>query len=460
MPAIDRLETFSPASSFAPGSSSVKHCHGQAEINESENKSFVGVVVMKDARNMLRIFDLLPLLALVLGLMLVPARAQEAGNAAGVAELPEVLAVRVSSTNVRARLVVDLEEVSAFSFVSLAEPMAIAVDVRVKGLKIEEGGFPVGDGMISSYNLEQLGADRVRTTLFLSAPMQVQQAYVLEPFDEQPARLVVDLIAETPQAFFERAAQDLANTEKGGGEAAPEHPSSEPGTTLVAAETRPLILIDPGHGGNDGGAETPNGIQEKTITLAFARKLQELLIATGRFDVALSRDGDRFVLLEQRVQLARDNKADLFISIHADTFEDPAIRGASVYTRDEQATDVLDKVLAEQENKVDLLAGYELPEAEPAVVNILVDLMRREMRRQSFIAASFIVDQLKPSVRVRRFPLRRADFFVLQSPDVPSILLELGFLSNAADTENLISPRWRDRAAEAVARGIAQYFDQ
>ncbi len=417
---------------------------------------------MKDAQIMLRFSNVFSALVFVFALAVFPAQAQQNASEETLAGLPEVLAVRVSSTDVRARLVVDLEQVTAFSFVSLADPMAIAVDVRVKGLEVEEGGFPVGDGMISSYNLARLGTDRVRTTLYLSAPMQVQQAYVLEPFDEQPARLVVDLIAETPQAFIERAAEDLANAQRSTVAATPvpDQPSSEPGTTLVAVETRPLILIDPGHGGNDGGAETPNGIQEKTITLAFAKKLQELLIATGRFDVALSRDGDRFMLLEQRVQLARDNRADLFISIHADTFEDPAIRGASVYTRDEQASDVLDKVLAEQENKVDLLAGYELPEAEPAVVNILVDLMRREMRRQSFVAASFIVNQLKPSVRVRRFPLRRADFFVLQSPDVPSILLELGFLSNVSDAENLTSPRWRDRVAEAVARGIAQYFGE
>ncbi|HHG91155.1 MAG TPA: N-acetylmuramoyl-L-alanine amidase [Devosia sp.] len=421
---------------------------------------------MKDARNMMRASTVFSALvfafAAVLALAAFPVRAQQSADESILENLPEVLAVRVSSTDTRARLVVDLERVTAFSFVSLADPMAIAVDVRVRGLRVEEGGFPVGDEMISSYNLARLGADRVRTTLFLSAPMQVQQAYVLEPFDEQPARLVVDLIAETAQAFAERAARDLANAEQSAERATfvPDQPSNEPGTTLTATETRPLILIDPGHGGNDGGAETPDGIQEKTITLAFARKLQELLIATGHFDVALSRDDDRFLLLEQRVQLARENKADLFISIHADTFEDPTIRGASVYTRDEQASDVLDKVLAEQENKVDLLAGYELPQAEPAVVNILVDLMRRETRRQSFVAASFIVDQLKPSVRVRRFPLRRADFFVLQAPDVPSVLLELGFLSNASDEENLISPRWRERVAEAVARGIAQYFGE
>jgi N-acetylmuramoyl-L-alanine amidase len=195
--------------------------------------------------------------------------------------------------------------------------------------------------------------------------------------------------------------------------------------------------------------------------LLFARQLQEILIASGRFDVALTRDDDTFFRLEDRVQVARQNKADLLISLHADSFEDDSIKGASVYIRDEQATDVLDKVLAENENKVDLLAGFVPPEGEEAaVVDILVDLMRREMRRQSFAVAQALVEQLRPSVRVRRFPLRRADFFVLQSPDVPAVLLELGFLSNSSDARNLTSPEWRQRAAEAVARGLVAHFDR
>ena len=376
--------------------------------------------------------------------------------------LPGVLAVRVSNTPERARVIVDLEAGTAFSFVSLADPMAIAIDVRSKGLAQSlaqtSEGVPAGDGMIDFYSVQLLGTERVRTLLMLKAPMQVQQAYVLDPFDDQPARLVVDLIADSADRFAARADEDLATSRQIAPLQTSEQSSNAPGTTLQQAQSRPLILIDPGHGGVDNGAQTPNGIQEKTITLAFAKRLQEILIASGQFDVALSRDDDSFMRLEQRVQLARTNKADLFISLHADIFEDTSIRGASVYTRDEQASDVLDKVLAEQENRADLLAGFEVPVAETAVVNILVDLMRREMRRQSYIAAQAIIDQLKPSVRIRRYPLRRADFFVLQSPDVPSILLELGFLSNIGDARNLTSPDWRGRVAEAVARGIALYF--
>ena len=193
--------------------------------------------------------------------------------------------------------------------------------------------------------------------------------------------------------------------------------------------------------------------------LAFALRLQELLVASGRFDVALTREDDTFLRLEERVALARANKADIFISIHADTFQQSEIRGASVYTRDENATDVLDKVLADNENKTDVIAGFAMPQMPPQVVDILLDLMRREMRHQSYSVAQAIVHQLEPSVALRRFPVRQADFFVLQAPDVPSVLVELGFLSNADDMANLMRGEWQDRTAEALARGISTYFD-
>jgi N-acetylmuramoyl-L-alanine amidase len=176
--------------------------------------------------------------------------------------------------------------------------------------------------------------------------------------------------------------------------------------------------------------------------------------------VALTREDDSFLRLDERVALARANKADLFISIHADTFQETTIRGASIYTRDEKATDILDKVLADNENKTDIVAGFAMPDAPPQVVDILVDLMRRQMRKESFVAAQAIVKALEPSVEVRKFPVRQADFFVLQAPDIPSILVELGFLSNAADIANLQRSEWRDKAVAAMAKGIGAYFDQ
>ena len=394
--------------------------------------------------------------------ILVTAAAQEGQApqaAAPQAELPAVLEARVSTTEERARLVLDLSATTEFALVSLDDPQRLAIDVRSSNLDIDEPGSPAGQGIISSYTVEQAAPDRIRTTLNLASPAQVQQAYVLDPFDDQPARLVVDIIPATEEVFAENVARDLAASQTARQAAVP-HISTEPGGSNIATDTRPLVVIDPGHGGIDSGAETANGVKEKDIVLAFALRLQEILVESGRFDVALTREEDVFLRLEERVALARQNKADMFVSIHADSFGQPEIRGASVYTRDENATDVLDKVLADQENKSDIIAGFAVPQMAPQVVDILVDLMRREMRVQSYMAAQAIVHQLEPSVQLRRFPVRQADFFVLQAPDVPSVLVELGFLSNATDIANLMQSEWRDRTAEAIARGISTYFDQ
>lgn len=373
--------------------------------------------------------------------------------------LPNVIDVRVSATPERARLIIDLAAKTEFALVSLSEPDRIAIDVRAATFSVPEpSGKPAGEGnMISDYLVEQAAPDRVRTMLTLSAPAQVQQAYVLDPFEGQPARLVVDVIPATAEEFAANVARDAAAS---GTATPPVTADSTPaGGSELPIATRPLVVIDPGHGGIDSGAETADGIKEKDIVLSFALKLQELLVSSGRFDVALTREDDTFLRLEERVALARTNKADLFISLHADSFQQPEIRGASVYTRDENATDVLDKVLADNENKTDIIAGFAMPQMAPEVVDILLDLMRREMRHQSFVAAQAIVHQLEPSVELRRFPVRQADFLVLQAPDVPSVLLELGFLSNADDMANLLQGEWQDRTADALARGISSYFD-
>lgn len=397
-----------------------------------------------------------PVTALVLAFAVLSAAAR-AQDTTPLPALPNVMDVRVSDTPERARLIVDLAGKTEFALVSLDGPNRLAIDVRAATFSVPQPtGEPAGEGIVSGYQIEQAAPDRVRTVLTLTQPAQVQQAYVLDAFEDQPARLVVDIIPATPEEFAANVAKDKATSTDIA--AAPAQPTPAGGSELPAA-TRPLVVIDPGHGGIDSGAEAANGIKEKDIVLAFALKLQQLLVESGRVDVALTREDDTFLRLEERVGLARRNKADLFISLHADSFQQPEIRGASVYTRDENATDVLDKVLADNENKTDVIAGFTMPQMAPEVVDILIDLMRREMRKQSYVAAQAIVHQLEPSVQLRRFPVRQADFFVLQAPDVPSVLIELGFLSNATDMANLMQSDWQDRTANALARGISTYFD-
>ncbi|MCS6760097.1 MAG: N-acetylmuramoyl-L-alanine amidase [Candidatus Devosia euplotis] len=401
---------------------------------------------------------LLPVLV-CLAVVMAGAVGQEAAAPALVAPigLPNVMDVRVTVTPERARLVIDLAAKTEFALVSLSGPDRLAIDVRAAALTVPEPVVEVADeGVISEYRVEQAGPDRVRTTLILSGPAQVQQAYVLDLFEDQPARLVVDIIPASVEEFAANVAKDSKASDA---EVSAADSSTPAGGSELPIAKRPLVVIDPGHGGIDSGAEAPGGAKEKDIVLAFALKLQQLLMASGRFDVALTREDDTFLRLEERVALARSNKADIFISIHADSFQQPDIRGASVYTRDENATDVLDKVLADSENKSEVIAGFAMPQMAPQVVDILLDLMRREMRHQSYTLAQSIVHQLEPSVALRRYPVRQADFFVLQAPDVPSVLVELGFLSNADDMANLLQGEWQRRTAEALARGISSYFD-
>lgn len=380
-----------------------------------------------------------------------------APQAAAEPDLPTLVGSRISTNDARARLVIDLSAPANFRFFAIDEPARIVVEIEAGAMAFDPAPQIGEAGLVGEYHIGMVDERLARAVMMLSAPAQVQQAFVTEPAGDQPARLIVDVIPDTEEGFAARvAAVEEAAT---AAPAARAPPTAQPQAPVVA-EGRPLIVIDPGHGGIDSGARAANGLLEKTITLRFALDLQEALVATGKFDVALTRDSDRFVSLAQRVALARANHADLMVSLHADSFDQAGVRGASIYTRDEGATDVLDKVLAEQENRADLVAGFSPPEAEEAVVDILVDLMRREARRRAYRAAASIVDEFERSVTLRRFPLRRADFLVLQAPEVPSILVELGFLSNPDDTSNLATQAWRRRVVEALARGIETYFDR
>ena len=405
-----------------------------------------------------------------------------APSAWAAARLPDVLDARVTTTPERARLIVDLTGSTEFAIASLDSPERIAIDMKAQTVAISSPSEVSGSGLVSAFDTVLAEDGRARTELTLAQPAVVQQAYVLDPIAGPPARLIVDLIPTSDADFKQRAADDLARAMQAAGpDGAPPEPSSAASssasaTSSVAAVTpapvavplrpsvpatpgsRPLIVIDPGHGGIDNGASAPSGIHEKDITLAFALQLRDLLVGTGLFDVAMTRDDDTYLTLNERADLARQNKADLFISLHADTFQEADIRGASIYTRDERATDILDKVLADGENHADIVAGYVQPDTKPAAVEMLVDLMRRQVRQQSYLAAQDIVNAMQPSVALRRFPLRQADFFVLQAPDVPSMLIELGFMSNTADIANLENIDWRNKVVNAIAAGVESYF--
>jgi len=374
----------------------------------------------------------------------------------------QILDVRIASAPERSRIVFDLSAEVGYSTFPIDEPDRLVIEFNVDNIADAAPASVEGSGLLSKMSVGMIDDGLARAVIFLNEPVQVADISIVEAEGDQPTRLVIELEPGTREVFDAAVAAIKAQQEAAAAQPQPETaplvPNVEEGAT-TPLNVRPLIIIDPGHGGIDMGAQAVSGEYEKDIVLQIAKRLQAELVALDRFDVALTRDGDSFLTLNERVQLARDNQANLFVSLHADSFDQPDVRGGSVYTRDEKATDVLDKVMAENENQADLVAGFSPPSEDNGVVDILVDLMRRETRRQSYVAAQQIVRQMSGRITMRPHPLRQADFFVLQAPEVPSVLIEMGFLSNEADLNNFAKADWQQKVAQALALGIAKYFD-
>ena len=290
--------------------------------------------------------------------------------------------------------------------------------------------------------------------LDVSGPFLIDKAFVLEARDDQPARLVIDLVPTDETTF-------LAKLKELRPQQASDTPSALAQAPSRPADAKPVVVLDPGHGGVDPGTSSAGGITEKEVVLTFARALKAKLEATGRYEVFLTRDDDTFLPLRGRVEFAQKKGAGLFLSIHADYFpkQTDKATGATVYTLSEEASDEEAKALAAKENFSDALAGVELPsDSDEVLANILIDLAQRETQNRSVIFARSIVGELagKGSLHTRK--LRSAGFRVLKAPDIPSVLLELGFLSNPDDEKRLTSDAWRDNTAAAVAESIDVYF--
>ncbi len=221
---------------------------------------------------------------------------------------------------------------------------------------------------------------------------------------------------------------------------------------------KPLIVLDPGHGGVDPGATGRRGTQEKFVTLAMAKRLEQALLATGRFRVGLTRRDDRFLALRERTRLARQLGGRLFISLHADSAPEPNAKGLSVYTLSDKASDREAAALARQENQVDTLGGVTLADERPEVVSILIDLAQRETKNRSVRFANQLVQTMILRVPLLERPHREAGFAVLKSPDIPAVLVELGFLSNPGEERLLQSDQYGDAIVDGIVAAIENYF--
>ena len=292
-----------------------------------------------------------------------------------------------------------------------------------------------------------------RIVIDLAKPARIEKAFALDPANGQPARLVLDLAATDRDYFMRAIALDNRATEI----SRRQHIQS---VAKPSGDPRPLIVIDPGHGGIDNGTKASSGEMEKTIVLEFSLLLRDKIEKTGKYRVAMTRSDDTFVPLADRVDFARARHAALFVSIHADALprREGDAQGATIYTLSETASDADAARLADSENRADVIAGLDLSDEPDDVADILIDLARRETKTFSVQFAHTLVADLKKTARLHKEPVKSAGFRVLKAPDVPSVLIELGFVSNKNDLKSLISETWREHSAAAIVQAIETYF--
>ena len=423
---------------------------------------------------------------LIVGLIVLVSTISSATKAADVI----VTDVRVGTDQGTTRVVFDVNRLVRFSIFTLGNPNRVVIDLPEVGWRLPARPLPRSNGVFKQlrYGLFRPGNSRV--VLDIQMPAEVTNAFILGPNDNSGHRLVIDLVpstlktfnrklglppikVETVQGSFKLKSRKFSGKNPLRTKTKPDvnkfNPLSKrqeivkfiappPKTRINRRSQKKIIFIDPGHGGIDPGTIGISGVYEKHITLAMARELKLQLEKTGRFKVLMSRKRDVFVRLRERVRMARDKKSDLFISIHADSVRNKKIKGPAVYTLSEKSSDKEAQRIAERENKADLIAGVDLTYEMPEVTNILIDLAQRESMNQSARFATSLIRELKRKTRVLRNTHRFAGFAVLKAPDIPSILLELGFLSNPKDERRLRSKAYRSQLASAVTKAVTGHF--
>lgn len=358
------------------------------------------------------------------------------------------------------RFILDLDRTIPFRAFALADPYRVILDIPQVSFKLAAGTGAAGRGLIKAfrYGLVMPGGSRI--VFDLTGPAKIAKSYVLEAANDQPPRLVIEFEEIDRTAFVQLLAPENR----------PElRPAIADANAAVAAavakppqvtDTRPLIVIDPGHGGVDNGTQAGGDVMEKNLVLGFGLALRDRIEKTGKYRVVMTRTDDTFIPLNDRVKVARTQGAALFVSIHADALprREGDAQGATIYTLSDKASDAEAERLAENENKSDAIGGVNLTDEPTEVADILIDLAQRETRTFSNRFARLLMGEMKNAARMHKHPLKSAGFRVLKAPDVPSVLVELGYVSNKGDLEHLVSENWRSKTVGSMAQAIDAFF--
>jgi N-acetylmuramoyl-L-alanine amidase len=364
-------------------------------------------------------------------------------------DFPLASEVRLGGDETQTRMVVDLSQKVDIHTFTLANPYRVVVDLPQVIFRFAPGTGESGRGLVKAfrYGLMMTGGSRI--VIDLTRPARVEKSFLLDASNDQPARLVIDLAAVDRDAFMRAIA--LENRVREPTAAMKPQPKND---------ARPVIVLDPGHGGIDNGTKAASGETEKSIVLDFALQLRDKIEKAGKYHVVMTRSDDTFVALADRVSFARAQQASLFVSIHADALPkgEGDAQGASVYTLSETASDAEAARLAEIENRADVIAGVDLTSEPGDVADILIDLAQRETKTFSVQFARGVIDSMRTVTRMHKNSLKSAGFRVLKAPDIPSVLIELGYVSNRQDIKSLTSPDWREHTTDSIAQAIDRFF--
>lgn len=383
--------------------------------------------------------------------------------AASAPNFPVASGARLAGDDKQTRFILDLDRKIEFRAFPLADPYRVVVDIPQVDFQLAAGTGSAGRGLVKAfrYGLVMPGGSRI--VFDLTGPVKIANSYVLDAANGQPPRLVLDFEEVDRTSFVQSLAPGSRPELK---------PAiSESGTATIPAVTaaalppvavtdpRPLIVIDPGHGGIDNGTQS-GGETEKNLVLGFGLALRDRIEKSGKYRVVMTRSDDTFIPLNDRVKIARSQSAALFVSIHADALprREGDAQGATIYTVSDKASDAEAERLAEAENKADAIAGVNLTDEPTEVADILIDLAQRETKTFSNRFARILMDEMKTTVRMHKHPLKSAGFRVLKAPDVPSVLVEIGYVSNKGDLEHLVSENWRNKAVGSMVQAIDAFF--
>lgn len=384
------------------------------------------------------------------------------GHAQDAAKPLIAYAARIAGDDARTRIVIDFDRKPEFALHYTADPNRLIIDLPETDFGFGEADL-AATGLFAEIRYGRMGEGAARIVMTTRRQARAVLAEVQENGEGKGFRLVIDCEVVTTEAYIELLnKQQWSGSEKiaGGKTDRLNQPADDKTADDKAAPGAFVVAVDAGHGGIDAGAKgVTTKIEEKAITLEFARILVAHLNKEKGIRAFLIRDKDEFISLSERVVIARQRGAQLFISLHADTLRQKDIRGATVYTISDKASDALAASLAERENLSDGIAGIQIEDEPAEVTDILLDLTRRETQAFSIRMAETVLESFEGQIGLINNPLRHAGFRVLQAPDVPSVLLELGFLSNARDEMLLTDPEWREKVAALLTDAVGKYME-